>query len=95
MKQISQRKREQPRRTGRTAANLLIGLGIVVILVGLYGMVRPNLLMPAKRENLQIAGQRVLMETRRVITVPRALSALVMVCGAGLIFVGMQRPSGV
>lgn len=74
--------------------NLLIGLGITVIFLGLYGMVRPNLLMPAKREDLQIGGQRVLMETRRVVTVPRALSALLMVCGAGLIFMGMQGPSG-
>lgn len=92
MKQTSKNKQNQPRKAARAGANLLIGLGIGVILVGLYGMVRPNLLMPAKREDLQIGGQRVLMETRRVINVPRALSALVMVCGAGLIFIGVQRP---
>lgn len=94
MKQPSLNKRNEPQKAGRTAAILTIGLGIVVILLGLYGMVRPNLLMPAKREDLQIGGRRVLMETRRVVTVPRALSALVMVCGAGLIFIGVQKPAG-
>lgn len=73
-------------------ANLLIGGGIVVILLGLYAMVRPNVLMPAKREDLQIAGQRVVMETRRIVAVPRAFSALIIFCGVGLIFMGVQRP---
>lgn len=79
-------------KTSRMGANLLIGGGIVVILLGLYAMVRPNVLMPAKREDLQIAGQRVVMETRRIVAVPRAFSALIIFCGVGLIFMGVQRP---
>lgn len=54
-------------------------------------MRRPNLLMPAKRETLQIAGQKVVMETRRVVTIPRPLSGLVIVSGGGLILLGIQK----
>ena len=75
----------------RAGAYVLIAAGVLVILLGLYGMFRPNVLMPAKRENLQIGGQKVVMETRRVIPVPRALSGLVIFCGAGLILLGVQR----
>ena len=55
---------------------LFIGAGVLLILLGVYAMRRPNLLMPAKRETLQIAGQNVVMETRRVVTIPRPLSGL-------------------
>jgi hypothetical protein len=70
---------------------VLIAGGVVIILLGIYAMVRPNLLMPAKRETLEIAGQKVMMETRRVVQVPRPLSGLVIVSGAGLILLAMPK----
>lgn len=69
-----------------------MGVGIAVMALGLYAMIRPNLLMPAKRENLQIGGQKVLMETRRVVEIPRPLSGLLIFCGVGLVFMGLQKP---
>lgn len=93
MKTIPAKGRKEQTRAARSAGSyILIGTGVLVILLGLYTMFRPNLLMPAKRENLQIGGQRVLMETRRIVEVPRAVSALVIFCGAGLIFMGIQQP---
>jgi hypothetical protein len=65
--------------------------GLVVIGLGIYGMVRPNLLMPAKKQELEIAGQRVLMETHRVVTLPRPLSGMVIVGGVGLILLGIPK----
>jgi hypothetical protein len=70
---------------------LLFGGGILLILLGLYGMVRPNLLMPAKRENVQIGGQNLVMETRRVVQIPRPLSGLLIFCGMGVIFLGLPN----
>lgn len=70
---------------------ILIGGGVLIILLGIYAMIRPNLLMPAKRETLEIGGQKVMMETRRVVAVPRLLSGLVIVCGAGLILLAMPK----
>jgi len=70
---------------------LFIGAGVLLIVLGIYAIRRPNLLMPAKRETLQIAGQKVVMETRRVVTIPRPLSGLVIVSGGGLILLGIQK----
>jgi len=79
-------------RTQLSVAEILfIGAGVLVILLGIYAMARPNLLLPAKRETLQIAGQKVVMETRRVVTIPRPLSGLFIVCGGGLILLGVPK----
>jgi hypothetical protein len=78
------------RRSAR--ANLLVAAGVLVIALGVYGLVRPNLLMPAKRQTLQIAGQNVVMETRRIVAIPRPLSGLLIFGGLGLILMGIQRP---
>lgn len=71
---------------------LLVLGGIVLILAGIYGLIRPNILMPAKREKLQIAGQEVQMETRRVVGVPRPLSGMVILSGVALILLSVQKP---
>jgi hypothetical protein len=65
--------------------------GLVVIGLGIYGIIRPNLLMPAKKQDLEIGGQRVVMETRRIVALPRPLSGMVIVCGVGLILLGIPR----
>ena len=71
---------------------LLVVGGIMLILAGIYGLIRPNILMPAKREKLQIAGQEVQMETRRVVGVPRPLSGMVILSGVALILLSVQKP---
>jgi hypothetical protein len=65
--------------------------GLAVIGLGIYGIARPNLLMPAKKQDLEISGQRVVMETRRVVALPRPLSGMVIVCGVGLILLGIPK----
>ncbi len=76
----------------RRSAGLLLGAGVLVIFLGVYGMIRPNLLMPAKRQNLQIGGQNVVMETRRIVAIPRPVSGLLILSGIGLIFASFQKP---
>jgi hypothetical protein len=70
---------------------LLIASGVLLMLLGVYVAVRPNLVMPAKRQELQIAGQKVEIETRRIVAIPRPLSGLVIVGGMGLILISMIR----
>ncbi|MGH9692170.1 MAG: hypothetical protein ACRD4C_14025 [Candidatus Acidiferrales bacterium] len=65
--------------------------GIVLILLGIGALIRPNIEMPAKREEVHIQQQRVLIETRRIVSVPRLLSGLLILGGAGLIFLGTRR----
>jgi hypothetical protein len=65
--------------------------GVVLILLGIGALIRPNVMMPAKRQDLMIQGQRVKIETRRVVAIPRPLSALVIVCGMGFILLRNQE----
>jgi hypothetical protein len=79
-----------PARLGWVEITFILG-GLAVMAMGIYGIVRPNLVMPAKKQNLEIGGQRVVMETRRVVALPRPLSGMVIVCGVGLIVLGIPR----
>jgi hypothetical protein len=90
---VNTRAKNEPKRRPqlRVAEILFIGAGMLLILLGIYTMARPNLLLPAKRETLQIAGQKVMMETRRVMAIPRLLSGLVIVTGGGLILLGVSN----
>jgi hypothetical protein len=92
VKTITKSKSRQDSGFSRRSAGFLLGAGVLVILLGVYGMIRPNLLMPAKRQNLQIGGQNVVMETRRIVAIPRPVSGLLILSGIGLIFISFQKP---
>jgi hypothetical protein len=72
-------------------SKLFILGGLVLVLLGVGALIRPNILMPAKRQDLVIQGQRVRVETRRVVALPRPLSALIIVCGVGFILLRNQE----
>ena len=92
MNRITQGKPDSRFSRRGASANLLLAAGALVIVLGVYGLVRPNLLMPAKRQTLQIAGQNVVMETRRIVAIPRPLSGLLILGGLGLVLMSIQRP---
>jgi hypothetical protein len=74
----------------RTKA-LVLG-GVVLIACGIYSLVRPNIMMPAQRQKLQISGHEVELETRRIVAVPRPLGALVILSGVALMLLSTQKP---
>jgi len=74
----------------RTKA-LVLG-GVVLIGCGIYSLVRPNIMMPAQRQKLQISGHEVELETRRIVAVPRPLGALVILSGVALMLLSTQKP---
>jgi hypothetical protein len=65
-----------------------IVLGAVLILLGLAALIHPRVDMPAKRTEVQVLGQKLLVETRRVVTIPPILSGLLIAAGLGLIIFG-------
>jgi hypothetical protein len=86
------RLKKQPRsETFNVRRTLFISGGVALIVLGIYAMIRPNVMMPAKRQELEIAGQKVEMETRRIVAVPRPLSGLIIVSGLGLILISFQK----
>jgi hypothetical protein len=70
---------------------LLVVAGVVLILLGVAALVQPELKMPAQKREVDVAGQKLIINTQRIITVPAILSGLVIVCGLGLAFVGTHR----
>jgi hypothetical protein len=66
--------------------------GVILVAVAIVALVRPAWTLPGKRHEEMIANQRVLIETRRVVTIPRIASATELVLGLGLIFFGSRPP---
>jgi len=73
-------------------ARMFVLFGVVLIAAGVYALIRPNVMMPAQRQKLQIAGHEVMMETRRIIPVPRPMSGLLILSGVALILLRNQKP---
>ncbi len=72
-------------------STLFVIVGLVLVLLGIGALIHPNLPMPAKRQDLEIHGQHVKIETRRIVSLPRPLSGLVVVCGIGLLLLSRQE----
>lgn len=66
--------------------------GVILLAVAITALIRPNWTLPAKKQEQMIGNQRVLIETRRVVNVPRVASATELVLGLGLIFFGSRPP---
>lgn len=67
-------------------------IGVLLVAVAITALIRPRWTLPANKHEEMIANQRVLIETRRVITIPRVASATELVLGLGLIFFGSRPP---
>lgn len=74
--------------------NSLVIFGILFLALGIGSLVHPNIVMPGKKQELQIAGQKVIMETRRVVTVPGVLGVLLILAGGAALFLRQVNPSG-
>jgi len=75
------------------AMNRFLALGgAVLILLGIAALIHPDLKMPAQKTEVQVLGQKLEIETRRIIEIPAVVSGLVVVAGAALIFLGTRKP---
>jgi hypothetical protein len=62
--------------------------GILFLVTGVIALIHGNFTLPGKKQTITIQGQHVVMETHRVISIPRPASATEVVLGIGLIIVG-------
>ena len=69
----------------------LVVVGVVLMLAGAAALIRPELKMPAHRREVEVQGQRLIINTRRIVMVPALLGGLVIVAGAALVFAGVQK----
>ena len=73
--------------------NSLVIFGVLFFVLGIAGLMHPNVVMPAKKQTLEIAGREVIMETRRVVTIPTLLGVLLIVAGGAALFLSQIDPN--
>jgi uncharacterized membrane protein len=65
--------------------------GIVLVLAGIFTIVRRNIVMPARREQTNFGDQEIITETRRIVRVPLPASIVLIVAGCGLFFLSTRE----
>ena len=68
-----------------------VTLGIVLLLIGAATLIHPELKMPADKREVNVEGQKLIINTRRIVTVPAVLSGIVIVAGVALVFAGARK----
>jgi len=70
---------------------ILAIVGLVLIVAGAVTLFRPRVKMPARKTEVSVVGQKLIVETQRIVTIPPIVSGLVIVAGAGLILLDTRR----
>ena len=70
---------------------LLALVGLLLIAAGLAALIHPRLKMPARKTEVEVIGQKLEIETQRIVTIPGFVSGLVIVAGAGLILLDTRK----
>jgi uncharacterized membrane protein HdeD (DUF308 family) len=66
-------------------------IGVLLIAAGIAALIHPNLSMPSRKRELQISGQKVIMETTRIVEIPKVFGVLLMIAGGSLIFLSTRK----
>jgi len=70
---------------------LLALIGLLLIAAGIAALIHPRLKMPARKTEVEVIGQKLEIETQRIVTIPGFVSGLVIVAGAGLILLDTRK----
>ena len=68
-----------------------VTLGVVLILIGAATLIHPELKMREHKREVEVAGQKLIINTRRIVTVPEVWSGIAILAGAGLVFAGARK----
>lgn len=82
----------QPSHERRFNLTLHTAFGILFLVAGVIALIHPNFTLPGKKNTVTISGQHVVIETHRVISIPRAASATEVALGIGLVIFGSLAP---
>jgi len=70
---------------------LLALIGLLLIAAGIAALIHPRLKMPARKTEVEVIGQKLEIETQRIVTIPGIVSGLVIVAGAGVILLDTRK----
>ena len=68
-------------------------VGILLVAGGVAALIWPQVSMPAKKQEVQLAEGKAIIETRRIVNFPRPFSVLLILAGAGQIFFTCREAS--
>lgn len=77
-------RRRMPPRISRVKRPLTL-VGVLLMLLGSVALVHPRVKMPPRKTEVQVIGQKLEIETQRIITIPAIVGGLIFIAGAGLI----------
>jgi uncharacterized membrane protein len=66
-------------------------MGALFIALGIAALIHPNVSMPSKKKEIEISGVRTIIETTRIIEVPKVLGILLLVAGGSFIFLSTRK----
>ncbi len=69
----------------------LVILGVLLLLIGAATLIHPELKMRAHQREVDVEGQKLIINTRRIVMVPAVLSGLGIAAGAALVFAGARK----
>ncbi len=67
-------------------------VGVLLVAGGVLTLIRPQMSMPARKEEVQIGEGKAIIKTRRIVTFPRAFSGLLILAGLGQVFFTCRQP---
>jgi len=68
-------------------------VGVLLMAGGIATLIWPQVSMPAKKQEVELAGGKAIIETRRIVNFPRPFGALLILAGIGQIFLTCRQPS--
>ena len=66
-------------------------MGTLFIALGIAALIHPNLSMPSKKKEMEISGVRTIIETTRIIQIPKVFGVLLLVAGGSFIFLSTRK----
>jgi hypothetical protein len=66
-------------------------IGVLLVACGIAGLFHPNLSMPSKKSEIQIGSAKTIVETTRIIEIPKVFSVLLMIAGGSLVFLSTRK----
>jgi hypothetical protein len=68
-------------------------VGVLLMAGGIATLIWPQVSMPAKKQEVELAGGKAIIETHRIVNFPRPFGILLILAGAGQIFFTCRQPS--
>lgn len=67
-------------------------IGALFLLFGVAALIHPRVEMPARKSELEINSHKVVLETRRIVTVPWPFGGVLALSGAVVLLLGVRKP---